>query len=111
MHVLEVGSPQAVAAAALLAWQVPVPLQESGLVQVLEVGSPHAVAAGSKASTGQLGVLPSHTSCTSQSPPSGRQTLPPLPAACVHVPLPLHSSTVQVSPSVVHGVPAVSSLP
>jgi hypothetical protein len=49
--------------------------------------------------------VPSHVSGTSQAPLATRQTLPTLPAGCVHEPLPLQVSVVQALPSSAHAVP------
>ena len=57
-------------------------------------------------SAGQVGVVPSQCSAGShESPDPGRHTAPACPAGWAHVPVPLHWSVVQVSPSSVHAVP------
>jgi hypothetical protein len=53
---------------------------------------------GNTPSAGQVGVLPSHCSASSQSWPvlAARHSVPPLPAVCWQSPPPSHSSTVQI---------------
>src|SRR5262245_17564864 len=70
----------------------------------------HSVPLGFTPSAGQVGFTPSHSSGSSHSWPTlaARHSVPKLPAGCVHIPPPSHSSSVQVSPSSVHWVPALS---
>src|SRR5262249_29844139 len=73
--------------------------------------SEHGVPVGSNASTGQVALVPEHTSETSQSPMAGRHVVPPLPATCRHCAVaPSQTALVQTSPSSAHGEPAGSSV-
>src|SRR5204862_3748566 len=60
----------------------------------------------SKASAGQVVLVPVQVSAASQGPAAARHTVPALPAGCVQVALPpLQMSRVQTLPSSVHAVP------
>src|SRR5207247_320763 len=70
----------------------------------------HTTVEGWKPSVGQVVLLPVQVSATSQRPAAGRQTVPGLPAGCVHAgapAVPLHTSVVHTLPSSVQAVPAV----
>jgi hypothetical protein len=64
----------------------------------------HGVLVGAFASAGQAVFVPSHVSATSQTPAAARQVAPALPAGCVQVPEPLHTSRVHTFESAVQGV-------
>ena len=99
-------SPQWVPSGASLAEQAPKPVQVSGSEHSLSEGSPQEAPADRKASTGQIGLDPSHDSATSHSPPAARQTVPALPAGWVQAtPLPLHTSLVHGFASLEQEVP------
>src|SRR5262249_45695776 len=90
-----------------------VPSQNSSTSQTSPGVAPRQrVPDGCTASAGQVGLVPSHVSSTSQTSAgvAARHVTPALPALWVQVPLPSPSSTVQVSPSLVHAVPDGSKL-
>ena len=64
---------------------------------------------GSKASAGQVVLVPVQFSSTSQTPVAARQTVPAFPAGCWQASfVPSHSSVLHGLPSSVHAVPAGS---
>src|SRR5262245_61451783 len=70
-------------------WQLPPVVQ----------ASPQDVPFGTKVSAGHGAAVPSHVSATSHTVASGRQTVPLACGGCVHVPVPLHTSSVHELPS------------
>jgi hypothetical protein len=65
----------------------------------------HGVLVGAFASPGQAVFVPSQVSAKSQGPAVGRQSVPALPAGCVHAsPTPSQTSRVQTLESAVHAV-------
>jgi len=65
----------------------------------------HGVLVGAFASVGHPVFVPSHVSARSHTPADARQSVPALPAGCVHaLPTPSQTSSVQTFESAVHAV-------
>jgi hypothetical protein len=71
--------------------------------------SPHDVPFGTNPSVGHGAAVPSQVSATSHTVAAVRQTVPLACGGCVHVPEPLHTSSVHALPSSPHGTNGVET--